>query len=281
MHYLTYVALAIILCTCSPAGDSSKSKPAFRVIGFFTAKNDKAHITFVHEANKWFANLASSEGFQYDSTDNWNQLNDENLREYEVVIFLDTRPEDASQRIAFERYMKNGGGWMGFHFAGFALNDSDFEQNWDWYHDDFLGAGQFKSNTWRPTPAVLRVQDRSFRFTSTLPDTFRTAPSEWYRWEKDLTLNKDIKIIYAIDTTSFPLGTGPKPDEIWHEGYYPVVWSNTNYNMVYFNMGHNDMDYEGGTDAQLSSTFSSTGQNKLLAETLKYLAETSGTLPAR
>jgi len=25
---------------------------------------------------------------------------------------------------------------------------------------------------------------------------------------------------------SFPLGTGPKPYEIWHSGYYPVVWTN-------------------------------------------------------
>jgi hypothetical protein len=24
--------------------------------------------------------------------------------------------------VAFEKYMKGGGGWMGFHFSAFALN---------------------------------------------------------------------------------------------------------------------------------------------------------------
>ena len=138
-------------------------------------------------------------------------------------------------------------------------------------------SGQYKSNTWRPTSAVLRIQDTTFSFTRDLPDTFRTAPNEWYRWEKDLAANRDIRIIYAIDSTSFPLGTGPKAHEIWHEGYYPVVWSNRKYNMIYFNMGHNDMDYEGGTDAQLSSSFSSAQQNHLVESALKYLAGRSKT----
>ena len=40
---------------------------------------------------------------------------------------------------------------MGFHFAGFALTPSAFPQNWDWYHNDFIGAGQYKGNTWRST----------------------------------------------------------------------------------------------------------------------------------
>lgn len=58
--------------------------------------------------------------------------------------------------------------------------------------------------------------------------------------------------------------------EIWHSGYYPVVWT-TNYRMLYFNMGHNDMDYENGANAALSSTFSSKWQNRMLLEGLLWL----------
>ena len=71
----------------------------------------------------------------------------------------------------------------------------------------------------------------------------------------DLRKNPDIRVLLSIDPSSFPLGTGPKPHEIWHSGDYPVVWTNTRYRMVYMNMGHNDMDYDGGTNRQLSSTF--------------------------
>ena len=92
--------------------------------------------------------------------------------------------------------------------------------------------------------AVLRVEDRQHPATRHLPETFRSSPSEWYRWEKDLRQNPDIDILLSIDSTSFPLGTGPKPHEIWHSGYYPVVWTNRKYRMIYLNMGHNDIDYE-------------------------------------
>jgi len=86
-----------------------------------------------------------------------------------------------------------------------------------------------------------------------------------------LRLNKDIKILASIDSTSFPLGTGPKPHEIWHSGYYPVVWTNINYRMIYINMGHNDIDYEGGTNKELSFTFKNKTHNKLVIDALLWL----------
>jgi hypothetical protein len=88
-----------------------------------------------------------------------------------------------------------------------------------------------------------------------MPSTFTTAPNEWYRWQNDLRLNSDIDILLSIDPASFPLGTGPKPHEIWHEGYYPVAWSNRKYKMIYFNMGHNDIDYPHNSNETLSLTF--------------------------
>src|SRR3569833_1236017 len=132
--------------------------PKFHVIAFFTAKNDQAHISFVHEANKWFPKMAQKYGFSYDSTNDWNNMNDTFLAKYQVVLFLDTRPDAPAQRDAFKKYMDNGGGWLGFHFSAFALTPSDFNQDWNWYHEEFLGSGQYGSNTWRPTSAILRAE---------------------------------------------------------------------------------------------------------------------------
>jgi hypothetical protein len=250
---------------------AQNSKPQFKVIAFYTAKNDQAHISFVHEANKWFPLMAEKYHFTYDSTNNWTNLNAEYLSHYQVVIFLDTRPEEPAQRAAFQKYMENGGGWMGFHFSAFALTPSTYPQNWDWYHNEFLGSGQYGSNTWRPTSAILRVEDQNHPVTKNIPNTIKTAPNEWYRWEKDLRQNPNIKILLAIDSTSFPLGTGPKQSEIWHSGYYPVVWTNKNYKMVYFNMGHNDIDYEHHTNKDLSHTFDSADESKLVLNALMWL----------
>lgn len=269
-NYKALITLSLLLCL----GFVLKAQsPKFHVIAFYTAKNDQAHISFVHEANRKFPELAKQYHFAYDSTSNWSNLNAEFLSHYQVVIFLDTRPEEPAQREAFQRYMENGGGWIGFHFSAFALTPSDYPQNWDWYHNTFLGSGQYVSNTWRPTSAILRVEDKKHPVAKKLPDTFKTAPNEWYRWEHDLRQNPDIKILCSIDSGSFPLGTGPKQSEIWHSGYYPVVWTNKNYRMVYFNMGHNDIDYEHHTNKDLSHTFDSPVEEQLIINALLWLGK--------
>lgn len=253
------IFLVILATQISPA---QKLKRPFAAIAFFTAKNDAAHISFVKEANTWFAEKAQKYRFVYDTTSNWNNLNADILKDYKVVIFFDTRPEKPEQRAAFEKYMKNGGAWMGFHFSAFALNNSQFPQNWDWYHKEFLGSEEYKSNTWRPTSAILK-NEKGF-----IKSKFKSAPNEWYRWTGNLRKNKDIEVLLSIHPKSFPLGTGHKPPEIWHEGDYPVAWRNKNYKMVYFNMGHNEMDYESGTNETLSSTFSSKKQNDFILKQL-------------
>jgi hypothetical protein len=245
----------------------------FKVIAFYTARNDKAHISFVHEANRWFPRMAAKYHFTYDSTNDWNNLNSEFLSKYQVVIFLDTRPDSSAQREAFRKYMESGGAWMGFHFSAFALTPSAYPQNWNWYHNEFLGAGEYKSNTWRPTSAVLKVEDVKHPVTRGVPRTFKSAPNEWYRWNNDLTTNKSIKILLSIDSSSFPLGTGPKQHEIWHGGYYPVAWTNLNYKMVYFNMGHNDIDYENTTDKELSFTLENKIQDQVIINALLWLSQ--------
>ena len=265
----------IFVCCCA-LGFARNPTPEFNVIAFYTARNDQGHISFVHEANNWFPKMALKYNFEYDSTNNWNNLNSEFLSHYQVVIFLDTRPDSLSQRLAFEKYMENGGGWMGFHFAAFALTPSDYPQNWDWYHNQFLGSGQYVSNTWRPVSAILKVEDRSHPATRNLPETFKSSPNEWYRWQYDLRKNPSIKILLSIDSSSYPLGTGPKPFEIWHSGYYPVVWTNKNYKMIYFNMGHNDIDYEhkyDNTNKTLSYTFNNEIQDRLIINALLWLGK--------
>jgi hypothetical protein len=269
------LSIVALVCCCVGIG-AAPAKPRFRAIAFFTGKKDDAHISFLREAVRWFPEMAARSNFAFDTTSDWRNLNAAYLGKYQVVVFLDTRPEDSAQRAAFQRFIEHGGAWMGFHFAGFALTPSDYPSNWDWYHYTFLGAGQYVSNTWRPTSAILRVEDRRHPAMRRLPVTFKSSPSEWYRWEKDLRQNPDIDILLSIDSTSFPLGTGPKPHEIWHGGYYPVAWTNRKYRMIYFNFGHNDIDYEHKYDSSnrtLSHTFGNPIQDRLILEALLWLGD--------
>lgn len=271
-NFLPAIGFCVFCCCFFTV--AAQGAPKFKVIAFYTGKDDLAHISFAREANRWFPKQAEKNEFSYAATTNWNDLNAEFLSHYQVVMFLDTRPENPAQRKAFQEYMEHGGAWLGFHFAAFTLTPSAVPQNWDWYHEKFLGSGEYVSNTWRPTSAILRVEDRTHPATKNLPLTFTSAPNEWYRWKNDLWKNPDIKILLSIDPASFPLGTGPKPYEIWHDGYYPVVWSNTRYRMIYVNMGHNDMDYEhkfDQTSKTLSFSFANETQNRLILDSLLWL----------
>ncbi|MBC3785973.1 ThuA domain-containing protein [Spirosoma utsteinense] len=266
------IQFTVLVLLCFMSGlRAQRNRSGFSVIAFYTGKHDQAHISFVNEANRWFPRMAKTHHFTYDTTTNWSNLNAGFLSHYQVVLFLDTRPDDSTQRAAFRQYMENGGAWMGFHFSAFALTPSTYPQNWNWYHTTFLGSGQYTSNTWRPTSAVLRVENRNHPATKGLPQTFKSAPNEWYRWENDLRTNPDLAVLLSIDARSFPLGTGPKSHEIWHSGYYPVVWTNRKYRMLYVNMGHNDIDYENGTNQELSMSFANDIQNKLILNSLLWL----------
>lgn len=270
------LAFSAWICTVAAAlaetnaTGGAEPHPKFSVLAFYTGKSDRAHISFVGEAKRWFPKAAAENHFAFEATDSWSRLNSNELARCQVVLFLDTRPEDPAQRAAFEQFMKNGGAWMGFHFAGFALTPSTVPQNWDWYHNEFLGAGSYVGNTWRPTSAVLRV-NRDHPATKEMPETFTAAPNEWYKWSNDLRQNPNIQILVSIDPASFPLGTGPKKHEIWHEGFYPVVWTNQKYRMVYVNMGHNDIDYEHKTNKELSFSFDNPTQNKFILDALLWL----------
>ncbi|WP_317446965.1 ThuA domain-containing protein [Streptomyces collinus] len=253
--------LAVLLATAVTPARAAATP--FKVLALYNGTWDAAHISFVKEANEWFPKQAAANGFTYTASTDWNVLADSRVNAYQVVLFLDDLPQTTAQRSGFERYMRSGGAWMGFHVSAFTTDAG----GWPWYHDQFLGSGDFKSNTWGPTSAVLRVEDRTHPATKNLPATFTSSVSEWYSWSNDLRKNPDIRILASIDPSSFPLGTDPA--QTWYSGYYPILWTNTKYRMLYANFGHNAMDY--ATNTALSSTFASPTQNRFVLDGLKWL----------
>lgn len=268
------IRLLVLLATLlglavAPVHATARSADApFKVLALYNGTWDAAHINFVHEANEWFPQQAAQNGFTYTASNNWNLLADGGVDDYKVVLFLDDLPQTSAQRAGFERYMRAGGAWMGFHVAAFTTE----AQSWPWYHHEFLGTGNFASNTWGPTTATLKVEDRAHPSTKALPATFTSSVSEWYSWSNDLRQNPDIKILASVDPSSFPLGTDP--NQTWYSGYYPILWTNSKYKMLYANFGHNAMDYD--TNTPLSSTFASETQNRFLLDGLKWLGGTNG-----
>ncbi|MEV6833810.1 ThuA domain-containing protein [Streptomyces sp. NPDC051133] len=259
---------AVVLGIQAVPAHSARAASTFKVIAFYNGTYDAAHISFDHEANDWFPKAGAQNGFTYTATTDWSRLNSAELAGYQVVMFLDDYPHTASQQSAFQAYMAGGGGFIGFHVSAYNDDTSD----WPWYHNTFLGTGTFRSNSWGPTSETLKVEDAGHPATTGLPATISSSVSEWYSWQNDLRQNPDIDILASMDPSTFPIGTDP--NQTWYSGYYPIVWTNRNFRMVYNNFGHNAMDY--ATNTALSSTFASTQQNQLLLQEMKWAAGQSG-----
>jgi len=56
-----YLILVIIMLSVimPPNSYTQTNQNSFRVIAFYTSKEDLAHISFVHEANRWFPQMAA------------------------------------------------------------------------------------------------------------------------------------------------------------------------------------------------------------------------------
>ncbi len=246
----------------------------FKALSFgFTEGGDAAHADFAREANEWFAAQGEAEGFTYDfaGTD-FSKLNDATLENYDMVIFLNDRPSDPEQQAAFERFIKGGGAWIGFHSCAFSLVEDHDESRgyWSWYQDDFLACGNYKNNTWNPTSEPLTVETHEHFSTKNLPDVFQSAPCEWYGWEYDLLNDGDITVLLTLNPTQEdPAGDQPDPNkqyEIWYDGKHPIAWTNKNYNMLYTNMGHNLQSYNDFE--KQSKTFSSEAQCRFILDAM-------------
>ncbi|MET3428181.1 type 1 glutamine amidotransferase [Actinoplanes tereljensis] len=252
------------------SADAAVAAAPFKVLAFYNGTWDAAHIDFDKEAKEWFPATAAQYGFTWEATTDWSRLSASGLSGVQVVMFLDDGPP-TERRAAFQTYMQNGGGFLGFHVSAFTTSAND----WSWYYNTFLGSGNFVSNTWGPTAETLKIEDRNHPSTAGLPATIQSSVSEWYSWSNDLRNNSNIDILASLDASTFPVGDDP--NQQWRSGFYPIMWTNKNYKMLYANFGHNGMNYT--TNTRTSSTFASAQQNQWLINGLLWLGGGGTTTP--
>ena len=227
--------------------------PRFKVLAFYSKQVEADHVRFANDAIRFFKDLTSGGGFVFDTTSTMADLNNAKLKNYQLVMMINDFPHNTEQREAFRRYMENGGGWYGFHVA--AYNDRD--TNWPWGLD-FLGGGVFYRNNWPPMPAKLVVDDPKHAVTKGLPASFIAPINEWYQWKPSPRERKNIKVLVSLSPDNYPLGL----KDIVPDGDFPVVWTNTDYRMIYLNMGHG------------SQIFTDATQNKLIIDAFRWVIAT-------
>ena len=84
----------------------------------------------IEAGQKALFQLGKQQGFTVDTTESASRFNEQNLKRYQVVVFLNTTDDvlNAQQQNAFERYIQAGGGYLGIHAA------ADTEYEWPSYN---------------------------------------------------------------------------------------------------------------------------------------------------
>ena len=237
---LLFTACTLLMHAQAPEGYPANyaKAPRFKALIYYTQHAEEAHVQFAEQATTFFKKLNYGDGFVLDITTDFSKYPYEKLKEYNVIIMLNTSPNTKAERDAFEQYMENGGGWVGFHAA--AYNDKN--THWPWFVK-FLGGGVFYCNNWPPQPVLVEVDNEEHPVTKNLPASFVAPASEWYQWTPSPRQNKDVEVLLSLSPKNYPLGI----KDVVNFGDFPIVWSNKNYRMIYLNMGHGDEEFIDGT----------------------------------
>src|SRR5688572_1951837 len=136
---------------------------------------------------------------QVDTTENAGSFNEENLKRYKAVIFLNTTGDvlNPEQQNDFERFIQAGGGYVGIHAA------TDTEYEWPWYGK--LAGAYFESHPSDPNvqDGEYYAVDKNHPSMDSIPDRF-PRKDEFYSFKQ---INPEIKVLIKIDEKSYHGGT--------------------------------------------------------------------------
>ena len=173
------------------------------------------HHESVHYGVLAIKDMAVKNYFDVVLLENPNGITDDYLKQFQVVIFLNTTGDifDSTQQKVMERFIQSGKGFVGIHSA------SDTEYDWAWYNK--LVGRMFQIHPAIQT-ARLNIIDNKFPGLQGFENN-KLWTDEWYEFgpEKITGLN----YILAVDETSY------EPKVQWGEKkgmgmgkLHPVAW---------------------------------------------------------
>jgi cytochrome c len=156
--------------------------------------------------------LGEKHHFAVDTTENAANFNEENLKKYDAVIFLNTTGDvlNQEQQNDFERYIQAGGGYLGTHAA------TDTEYDWPWYGK--LAGAYFNGHPGNPNvqKGVFYIVDKNNPATDSLPERWERE-DEFYNFKN---INPENKVLIKIDEKTYHEGTnGDDHPMAWYHDF--------------------------------------------------------------
>jgi cytochrome c len=201
---LLLVTATILSMAPAPSAAQVRSELHFATLVF--SKTTGFRHSSIAEGIATIKALGAEHGFEVDATEDALRFTDAVLSHYKVVVFLSTTGDvlDAAQKVAFERYIRSGGGFVGIHSA------SDTEYGWPWY-GRLVGA-YFKSHP-EIQNATVRIEDADHPSTRPLPRLWRRN-DEWYNFRTNP--RGEVHVLAALDESTYAGGA--------MSADHPIAW---------------------------------------------------------
>ena len=222
--------------TVPPELPAQLNEPAILV---FSKTNGFREDDAIKAANAALATIAKSRGWSTFFTENGAVFNPATLSRFKATVWNNTSGDvlTPEQKLAFQAYIENGGGFVGIHGAG---GDPHYE--WRWYVETLIGA-QFKGHPLNPQfqKATVHIEDPDDPATRDLGKEW-TRVDEWYSFEKSPRGN-GVKVLATLDESTY------SPKMLWKDvgmgRDHPIVWKHCvgKGRVFYSALGHSASTY--------------------------------------
>ncbi|NJC25183.1 cytochrome c [Lewinella antarctica] len=159
----------------------------------------------IENGKDMFLKLGKDNGFRVDTTEDATVFTEENLKNYNLLVFLSTTGDilNDGQQKELERFMKAGGNWLGIHAA------ADTEYDWPWYNE--LCGAYFLSHP-KHQNATIKVLAPDHQSVNHLGETW-TRFDEWYNYKN---IEEGITPVLAVDESTYEGGE--------NGDFHPTAW---------------------------------------------------------
>jgi uncharacterized protein len=185
------VKLSLVLIITFLAFSSVYAQKQFK--GLIVTTTNGWHHESLHYGVVALEEMATRNFFDIELLQDPNSFNDSFLKQFQVIIFLNTTGDilNASQQKVMERFIQSGKGFVGIHSA------SDTEYDWDWYTK--LVGRMFYIHPVIQT-AKLQILDNSFPGMQGFAQG-KLWTDEWYQFTEEKV--NDLHYILGVDETTY------------------------------------------------------------------------------
>jgi uncharacterized protein len=176
---------------------------------------DRWHNPTIPVAMIEFQEMAKRHGFGLTWTQQPESFTDENLKRFQVIVFLHSTESalSAAQAESFRNYIRNGGGFAGIHGASIAADRPE------WYKKLI---GRVFTEHPEVQTAIMKVVDRNHPSTMHLPERWMWT-DEWYAFSEPFV--DKLNYLLTVDENTYDTDRTWGDDRSSAMGeFHPIAW---------------------------------------------------------